>query len=294
MNRNNGGFLSNVFGFIFLIILGVFLFSVYNNGIDETGDKVSKMVQSVFNGGKSDESESQNGENGEQKPIEGSYNNNYKESLEVLSQNIVENYPDEVPTFDRKEFLKDNSLNKAGDDNNTDIPTSVYDDCDVRKSLFLAYGKGTQAFDNCTKVRGEWKDYYGKASGDVPEFKPQESYFGNNKDGSGNGYMISKNPTLFDVDFVVPLEIAWKSGAYEKDFNARNKIANDSANLVIADKEVIQSKNSNPINIWAPPKNSDNRCDYAKRYAYTKAKYDLKVTQNEYDTLTKIIKEECK
>lgn len=90
------------------------------------------------------------------------------------------------------------------------------------------------------------------------------------------------------MDHVVALGDAWKTGAQQLDTDTRRDLANDPLNLLAADASLNQSKGDANIAAWQPP-NKAFRCDYAARQIAVKSKYDLWVAPPEKKTLTTVL-----
>ena len=89
-----------------------------------------------------------------------------------------------------------------------------------------------------------------------------------------------KTSSAVQIDHVVALENAWRSGAHAWDTSKRYTFANDPYNLLAVDGPANQSKGSASAAYWLPT-NSAYRCDYVARQIGVKAKYSLSVTSNE-------------
>jgi hypothetical protein len=87
------------------------------------------------------------------------------------------------------------------------------------------------------------------------------------------------------IDHVVPLAAAWRSGAATWTLRQRTAFANDPANLLAVDGPTNEAKGDDTPDQWMPPRKSE-ACDYGRRYVAVKAKYHLSVTGRERDALT--------
>ncbi len=79
-----------------------------------------------------------------------------------------------------------------------------------------------------------------------------------------------------DVDHVVALAEAWDSGAWAWDAERRRTFANDSLNLIVADRQVNKDKADLDAGQWAPPDHRA-RCITAAKMVLTKLRYQLSV-----------------
>ncbi|MCI0687016.1 MAG: HNH endonuclease family protein, partial [Sporichthyaceae bacterium] len=80
-----------------------------------------------------------------------------------------------------------------------------------------------------------------------------------------------------EIDHIVALGTAWRSGAYAWTDQQRLAFANDITNLAAVDRVANQDKRSLTPDRWKPPRTA-SWCGYASRYVLTKAKYQLTVT----------------
>jgi hypothetical protein len=100
-----------------------------------------------------------------------------------------------------------------------------------------------------------------------------------------------------DIDHVVPLAAAWRSGANRWDDKRREQYANDPAVLLSVEDNANQEKGDKGPEAWRPPRREE-WCDYAQRWISVKAKYGLAVmapyrvgsqTLNEKAALTEML-----
>lgn len=94
--------------------------------------------------------------------------------------------------------------------------------------------------------------------------------------------------TVLDVDHVVSLADAWRTGANRWTAARRVAFANDPTNLAAASASVNRSKGDRGPDEWSPP-DPAARCVYAARYVATKARYDLAVTDGQRAALTRVL-----
>lgn len=97
----------------------------------------------------------------------------------------------------------------------------------------------------------------------------------------GNALIV---PGEADLDHVVSLADAWRSGA--TGWTAQRRIAfyNDPRNLVPTRASVNRSKGDKGPERWLPPRR-EYRCSYALIYVGTKAEYGLSVTNGQAEVL---------
>jgi len=80
-----------------------------------------------------------------------------------------------------------------------------------------------------------------------------------------------------DIDHVVALADAWRSGAFAWTDEQRRLFANDKSNLLATADEVNVAKSDRGPDRWRPPSRA-GWCVYAGTYARTKDTYQLAVT----------------
>ncbi|EFA22180.1 HNH endonuclease family protein [Bifidobacterium gallicum] len=90
------------------------------------------------------------------------------------------------------------------------------------------------------------------------------------------------------IDHVVALENAWRSGASSWDEAKRLQFGNDMYNLLAVDGPANQDKGSKSAAYWLPT-NGDYRCDYVARQIGVKDKYDLTVTSAEKQAMLSVL-----
>ena len=95
------------------------------------------------------------------------------------------------------------------------------------------------------------------------------------------------DPGGLDVDHVVPLANAHRSGAWAWDRDRKREYYNDRSNsghLVAVERTVNSEKGSQGPENWKPP-NQAHWCDYARNWISVKAKWDLTATAKEIAAL---------
>jgi hypothetical protein len=90
------------------------------------------------------------------------------------------------------------------------------------------------------------------------------------------------------IDHIVPLSLAWQTGAQQINDGQRQEFANDPLNLMAADGPSNMAKSDKDAATWLPP-NKAFRCEYTARITAVKAKYKLWVTQPEHDAIQGIL-----
>lgn len=93
---------------------------------------------------------------------------------------------------------------------------------------------------------------------------------------------------LVQIDHVVALANAWRSGAWQWDDQKRLEFANDPLNLLAVDGQTNYDKGSQSADQWLPP-NSGFHCEYAARQVAVKSRWELSVTSDEQKALRGIL-----
>ena len=92
-----------------------------------------------------------------------------------------------------------------------------------------------------------------------------------------------------DIDHLVPLAEAWRSGAWEWSSSQRQAFANDlseSRALVAVTLSLNRSKGDKDVTNWLP---KVNLCEYVQSWLIVKIKYSLSVDSNEASKLNLLI-----
>ncbi|MEV6773452.1 HNH endonuclease family protein [Nocardia sp. NPDC051030] len=154
-----------------------------------------------------------------------------------------------------------------------------YSRCTTREVLMLRDSVGSVKLDPATcKLTvgsdGGWRDQYGVPDKKTNALKP---------------YKFTTDSAAMDVDHIVALAEAWRSGASNKDDDTRRRIANDSMNLVASDPTANRSKGDQDPSTYLPPGNY--RCGYLGQYLRVKVKYGLNVDSKEQAALRTAVKD---
>ena len=97
-----------------------------------------------------------------------------------------------------------------------------------------------------------------------------------------------ENSADVQIDHIIPLSLAWQTGAQQISAEQRLQLANDPLNLMAADGPANMSKSDKDAATWLPA-NKAFRCEYVARQTAVKAKYKLWMTQAEHDSIAGII-----
>lgn len=93
-----------------------------------------------------------------------------------------------------------------------------------------------------------------------------------------------------DIDHVVPLAEAWRSGASSWTTTKRQSFANDlnGPQLIAVSASSNRSKGDQDPSTWQPPR-TGARCAYAKMWVETKSRWGLSLQSSEKSALTTAI-----
>jgi hypothetical protein len=138
------------------------------------------------------------------------------------------------------------------------------DSCDTREIVLQRQGTAVARDAKCRATSGNWRSPY------------------DNVDLSDAGKA--------DIDHVVPLAEAWRSGASGWTDERRKLFANDLSNpqLLVVTAASNRSKGDQDPARWKPPAR-DYWCTYAQNYVTVKAAYQLTVDQAEHDALAEML-----
>jgi hypothetical protein len=136
------------------------------------------------------------------------------------------------------------------------------DGCDARVDVLEQQGQSV-AHHGCTVTSGHWLSLY-------------------------DGVNVT-SPHDLDIDHLVPLAEAWRTGAAGWSKTQRVAFANDvKLELVAVTAHSNRSKGDSPPPGYAPPAQGEH-CSYAQRWIAVKAAYHLTVTGTEHDWLARTL-----
>ncbi|MEV4351926.1 HNH endonuclease family protein [Actinoplanes sp. NPDC049596] len=138
--------------------------------------------------------------------------------------------------------------------------------CDVRDSVLKRDGKNVK-FSGCNVVAGTWTSLY---------------------DGK-----VLNSPTKVDIDHMVPLANAWRSGASKWTTDKRGDFANDldHPQLIAVSAGSNRSKGDQDPSTWKPT-DTGHWCEYAQDWIAVKTTWKLTVTDKEKSALADML-EKC-
>jgi hypothetical protein len=108
---------------------------------------------------------------------------------------------------------------------------------------------------------------------------------------TGERIAFTRGPTTstaVQIDHVVALENAWRSGAQQLSQADRERLANDPANLYAVDRHSNEQKRSGDAATWLPADKSF-RCTYVTHQVTVKATYHLWVVPAERAAIERIL-----
>ncbi|ABD13770.1 hypothetical protein ThrDRAFT_01213 [Frankia casuarinae] len=141
--------------------------------------------------------------------------------------------------------------------------------CDTRNDILRRDLRSTtiRRSDGCTVLTGELRDPYTTR---IIRFDR------------------GRNSASVQIDHVVPLADAWRTGALNWTARERLQFANDPENLLAVDGPTNQRKSDHDAAEWLPPSPGE-QCPYVARQVGLKARYRLWVVQAEADAMRAVL-----
>ena len=141
------------------------------------------------------------------------------------------------------------------------------DNCDVRDTVLKRDGTKVKV-SGCNVVAGTWVSAY-------------------------DGLKLT-DPAKVDIDHMVPLANAWRSGASSWTTDKRGEFANDieEPQLIAVSAASNRSKGDQDPSTWKPEQ-TDSWCQYAQDWILVKSRWKLTVTAKEKVELRKML-EKCR
>ncbi|WP_017599936.1 HNH endonuclease family protein [Nocardiopsis lucentensis] len=143
--------------------------------------------------------------------------------------------------------------------------SGVRDNCTARQVVLLRDGENVEVDDECQPVSGTWYSEY-------------------------DGETLNEAGDI-DIDHMVPLKEAWRSGASEWTTAERERFANDldaSPQLWAVSASSNRSKSDEDPGDWLPPLESFH-CDYAVSWIEVKHTWELTVDPDEARALREVL-----
>lgn len=138
------------------------------------------------------------------------------------------------------------------------------DGCSTRVDILIAQGRDV-VHHGCTVTGGQWLSLY-------------------------DGVRVT-NPHALDIDHVVPLAEAWRTGAATWSAAQRDAFANDPTELAAVTEHSNRSKGDDPPPAYEPI--AAERCAYARQWITVKVKYKLTISSGELHALAAMV-DTCK
>ncbi|WP_309109820.1 HNH endonuclease family protein [Saccharothrix sp.] len=136
--------------------------------------------------------------------------------------------------------------------------------CNTRETVLKRDGSNVVTDSSCAAVSGRWYSPYDGATWSAA--------------------------SDVDIDHIVPLAEAWRSGASSWTTSRRQSFANDLSGpqLIAVTDNVNQAKGDQDPALWKPPLTS-YWCTYAKMWVHTKYRWGLKVNSAEKSALQSML-----
>ena len=93
---------------------------------------------------------------------------------------------------------------------------------------------------------------------------------------------------LVNIDHVVPLGNAWRTGAQHWPLARRSAFYNDPLELLAVQESTNAAKDGSDAATWLPPR-QELRCAFVARVIAVKARYGLWMTQAEHDAVATVL-----
>lgn len=98
----------------------------------------------------------------------------------------------------------------------------------------------------------------------------------------------AKTSSKVQIDHVVALNNAWRSGAKHLSATERLELANDPLNLMAVEGSANQDKSAGDAQAWLPP-NRNFRCEYVARQISVKYKWHLWISPAEKSAMKRVL-----
>lgn len=137
------------------------------------------------------------------------------------------------------------------------------DGCDARQTVLARDGEDVAVNDDCRVTSGTW-------------FSPFDG-------------VTLTDPSDIDIDHLVPLANAWRTGAADWDDDRRADFANDldTPQLIAVSASSNRAKGDQDPSQWQPLR--EYWCQYAHDWIVVKHHWELWITQDEKDALTDML-----
>ncbi|KAI9052829.1 hypothetical protein LZ554_003102 [Drepanopeziza brunnea f. sp. 'monogermtubi'] len=191
-------------------------------------------------------------------------------STGVFSARPEPHAPPDIPTTETAKALLDQLVVAAQgpeegfDDDLFPLWDPVVENCNAREEVLRRDGIDVVVNKACAPVSGTWYSPY---------------------DGINSTY-----PMDVEIDEMVPLRNAWRSGASGWTTQQRAKFANDlnEPQLWVVTDDIHEEKEDSKELFWKPPLVSFH-CTYAKSWTKVKSAYNLTITDQEKEALASML-----
>lgn len=141
---------------------------------------------------------------------------------------------------------------------------TVSGSCNTRETVLKRDGSGVVTDSSCAATSGSWYSPYDGATWSAA--------------------------SDVDIDHVIPLSNAWKTGASSWTQSRRTQFANDLSNpqLIAVTDNVNQSKGDQSPATWKPSRTA-YWCTYSKMWVHVKYRYTLTINSSEKSALTTML-----
>ncbi|MBB6171091.1 hypothetical protein HNR23_001151 [Nocardiopsis mwathae] len=145
---------------------------------------------------------------------------------------------------------------------------TIEGNCNAREYVLRRDGSNVRTDDQCRPISGSWYSAF---------------------DG-----VTTTDPSTFDIDHLVPLAEAWRSGADSWSTSKRRDFANDvnAPALWAVTATSNRAKGDKDPADWMPPRTAAH-CDYAKAWINVKHRYRLTVDSAEKSALQGTLNSRC-
>lgn len=133
--------------------------------------------------------------------------------------------------------------------------------CDTRNDILARDLTNIVRTDNCTVASGILQDKY-----------------------TGTTIEFIRGKSKVDIDHIIPLSYSFKQGSGDWTPAKREALANDPINLAASSATANRSKSDSGPAEWMPT-NRAYHCEYAKGFAAVAVKYELPVTQADFNVI---------
>jgi hypothetical protein len=155
--------------------------------------------------------------------------------------------------------------------------SSLGQGCDTREAVLKTQGRGTSTGKGCHLLSGSWVSWYDNQDSCIAIHGRWET-----------GGCLIDDPDVLDVDHVVALAEANRSGARTWTADRRERYANDPDGLLVVSASSNRSKGDKDPAEWLPA-NLGYRCEYTSRWVGVKTRWGLTVDRAERDALAAVL-----